>query len=121
MKLGRKTISLAEWVSLLLSAVIVLGLVAYLVNDLTKSSSEYISVSVSIEKDKIKSSEGRSIVPLKISNQGHRAAQSLKVLAMDSEIEIDYLAAGAEQIVYLFVDDAEVEKLTAKASSYTID
>ena len=120
--------SLAEWVTLAISAAIVLGLlglVTYLYLD-DGQTSAVIEVTPLI--DETRESGARFYVPVEIENTGGRTVEQLLVtvsLALpdgsteDAQFTVDFLAGGASQgAVASFSEDPREHEVSVGAVSY---
>ena len=104
----------AEWVSLALSAVIIVILAGYLLFEAVTGSGPIVPAEARVRLDQISHAGERYVVPVEVSNRGERTMRDAKVEVthrtaqqMPSETQdftIDYLAERSSQTVYLYFD-----------------
>ena len=133
MKRGAKEMpvrKLAEWVTLGVSSATILGLMTYLVLDLTEPDSPYVELVATPMHAEARRVGERFVLPIDIANRGSRtvshASFSVAVAGIDSgrneTIEVDYLARESTQRVYKFVDrDPASAKVTVTPVYYRLD
>ncbi len=125
---GRK---LAEWVSLGLSALVILALVGYLAVEAFRKNEPFIPVEVQALLNDTREVEGKFILPVKVTNRGAQTLRDLKVelryeppgsAAETADVLIDYLGERSEQTAYFyFAQHPNALKLEARAVSYIVD
>ena len=115
----------AEWVSLCASALLILCLAGYLLFEAFQSNGPFVPVEIQTREV-----QGQFVLPVRITNRGGRTLRDLKIeLSADSGAEnpqptdlvIDYLGEGSEQIGYFYFDRHPRElKVKARAISYRV-
>jgi uncharacterized protein (TIGR02588 family) len=103
----------AEWISLGVSALLLLGLAGYLLFQASQPRAPYITVEARPMLSDVRQEAGRYILPVAITNQGRRTLRELQVeVSYQSaggrretrEVQIDYLGQQSRQEVYLYFD-----------------
>lgn len=125
---GRK---LAEWVTLTLSALLVLGVAAYLVYEALRETAPFASVEVQVRTERAQQKGGRYIVPVEVRNGGRQTLKDLKLevtyrwadgAAERGDVLIDYLGERSSHTVYLYFDRAPEDlQVTATPFAYQLD
>ena len=125
---GRK---LAEWVTMGVSVVLVLGTAGYLVYLGLRADPPLVPVEVNVMIDRAENKDGRYVVPIEVRNRGRRTVKNLEVrltqLSADgrqvsSEITIDYLGEGATAKAYVYLNrDPRVARPEAEPFSYQLE
>ncbi|MDQ3623420.1 MAG: hypothetical protein M3463_13170 [Verrucomicrobiota bacterium] len=122
---------LAEWVSLGISAFIVLSLAGYLVYEAAQPNDPRVPIEVHPLLEEAREESGRHILPVRISNRGQRTVRDLKIelvtrqgeeepLTLD--ITIDYLGERSEHTVYFYLDAAPRSlELETRPASYALE
>ena len=100
----------AEWVSLGISLLLILGLSAYLVREGLSGKTE-LTVQIRPVWDEIQRAHGRFVVPIEIRNAGPRTMRELKIgisyldadgEKQEQEASIDYLGEKSHTRVFIF-------------------
>ena len=128
---GRK---LAEWVTLGVSVVLVLGVAGHLLREALEDRPPYIPVTVRVLTEEAGDTGGTFVLPLEVANRGGRTITSLTVrvttrpadggAAEPTEIDltIDYLGEGASERVYVVLDRHPRElRVEARTVSYQLE
>ena len=132
MKRGAKKMpvrKLAEWVTLGVSSATILGLMTYLVLDLTEPDSPYVELVATPMHAEAQRVSERFVLPIDIANRGSRTVShaSFSVAVAGSErgnetVEVEYLARESTQRVYKFVDrDPASAKVMVTPVYYRLD
>ena len=103
---------LAEWMTLLVSAAILIGLIIYLVLDVTYPASPYVELEVNALRDQVQKAGSRFVLPIEIHNKGERtiAYASLRVdVAIGNEaekenVEVEFLGRKSKTRIYKYFD-----------------
>jgi|GEM_PF-4680592 uncharacterized protein (TIGR02588 family) len=121
---------LAEWITLVISAVVFLSVVFFLVLDLSETPSEYLEITATPLFSQIKKQGKLYILPLEVRNSGIQTLTAVKVRvsfgakdqSAQEDIEIQYLPRQSAQKVYLnFERDPRLLDLKAKPVYYYFD
>jgi uncharacterized protein (TIGR02588 family) len=76
---GRSARKLAEWVSLGISAVLILGLAGFLLVEAFRANEPFVPVEVQAKADETRQLNGRFILPVQITNHGEQTLRDLKI------------------------------------------
>ncbi len=122
---GRK---LAEWVTMITSAAIVLATAGYLIYSAIQPDSSFIPLQVTVQRDQAHKVDDQWIVPVEAKNKGNRPMRDLVIKLTfyggrepdEGDAHINYLAAHAEQMVYVQTDQ-EPKNVQAVTQSYQLD
>ena len=117
---GSTARKLAEWVSLAISAVLILSIMGFLVGQVFTPEAPHVPVQARALLEKTKQAGEQYVLPVEIVNQGNQTLRNLMVEVEATEpgkeptkyeVEIDYLGEGARQEAYLYlpVDPRTVE------------
>ncbi len=123
---------LAEWVSLTISALILLTLAGYLVYEAFQANEPYVPVEVQPRTAEVRQvDDGRFILPVFIANRGQQTLRDLNIELSyqppdrqpeTTEILIDYVGERSEHTVYFYLDqDPATLKPKVRATSYRLD
>ena len=125
---GRK---LAEWVTMGLSVVLVLGTVGYLVYLGLRGDPPLVPVQITVLADQSREKAGRYVVPVEVRNQGQRTLKNLKVRLSQrtaggreeaGDLTIDYLGERATATVYVYLNkDPREQPLEVEPSNYQLE
>lgn len=126
---GRK---LAEWVTMGVSAVLVLGVAGCLLYQALRTEPPFVPARVRVLSDQARESDGRYIVPVEVSNGGVRTLKEIKVKVTyrpaqgggeeTGDFVIDYLGGRATQKVYLYFEKHPRElKVEASPFQYQLE
>lgn len=127
---GRSARTVAEWISLGISILLILGMAAYLVYQGLQPHPPYLPIAVRPLWSQMEHGGGRYLLPLEVKNQGRRTARQLVVEVESTgpegkpekrEITVDYLGERSTQKVYLSFDrDPRQAQLKAAPSYYQL-
>jgi uncharacterized protein (TIGR02588 family) len=102
---------LAEWVTLIVSAATILGLIVYLVVELATPASSYVELVAQPVHAEIAQVGGRFVLPVEIENRGGKTAAYAKFRVTsdgqsgtETEFELQYLGRNSRQRVYIYLD-----------------
>ncbi len=122
---------LAEWITMILSAMIVLAVAGYLVYGITQPDEPFVASQVRVLKDQARRQGQAWIVPVEVHNRG---SQTLRRLLVDitwpgdarppesRRLQIDYLGERATHTSYLYLPtDPAGLTFDAHPISYQID
>lgn len=122
---------LAEWVSLGISAFLVLGLAGYLVFLVTQPRSPYVTLIVTPLVQQVQRAGDLYILPIEVRNSSPRTVRELKVQARQQapdgqwhsrEFTLKYLGAQGSQKVYLYFDHPpRAGQVTAQPLEYRLE
>lgn len=126
---GRK---LAEWVTMGVSTALVLGVVGFLIYQMTREQGPFVAVEVRLLADQTRQSGGRYVTPVEIHNRGRRTLRSFRGEVTfqtpdgtpgKREFEIDYLGEQVRRTVYVYFDRRpnELKDLYAVPLDYQLD
>ena len=124
--------TVAEWVSLVISALLILGIAGYLLYEASKPNGPFIPVEIQAHLEEVRQVDGRFILPVRILNRGGQTLRDLKIELRSSpsagsapepsDVVIDYLGKGSEQTAFFFFDQHPRElKLEPRAISYRVE
>ena len=121
----------AEWVSLCASALLILGIAGYLLVEAFQANEPFVPLDVQTRLEEVREVQGRFILPVHITNRGGRTLRDLKIELQahpeaanpqTTDLVIDYLGEGSEQIGYFYFDRHPRElKVNARALSYRVE
>ena len=97
--------SIAEWITLTISTVIVLSLVGLIVYEYVGRSNQPPEIIVDFQRGQVRKENDSYSIPVVITNRGEQTATNVRILvslgtgnqADQSEIQIDFLAGGAHE------------------------
>lgn len=126
---GRK---LAEWLTLGLSIVLVLGVATFLLYSALQDHPPFVPLEVRVRTDAARETDdGQFVVPVEVRNLGRRSLKSITIhfthASADGSTEsgdflIDHLGEGATHEAYLLLDQPpSVAKPEAEASDYQLE
>ena len=123
--------TLAEWVSLGISALLILALAGYLLRESGRGDTPYVRTEVRPLLDQVRQEGSTFILPVEITNGGRRMLRALKVEVTyqgpdgkeeSRELDIDYLGERSSQTVYLYFDRHPRDlKVEAKPLHYQVE
>lgn len=127
---GRRT--LAEWVSLGISAALIAGLGVFLVYEIMKGDGAYNVARAVAQTDQVQQVEGLFILPVEVENRGERTLRDVAVELTytlpgkeqpeTAEAKIDYLGEGVKQKLYFYLEhDPRQMPVSARALHYQLD
>jgi uncharacterized protein (TIGR02588 family) len=121
----------AEWISLGISAVLLLSLAGYLILQALAPDSPYLLAEARPLTEEVQQKGDRFILPIEISNRGRRTLRELKVevgvtepggRSETRELQIDYLGEQSAQTVFLYFEqDPRALQIEARPVHYLID
>ncbi len=127
-------IRFAEWVTLLVSILILLAITVAIVIEIARGDSPFLQVEAKLLLNEAEQVNGKHVVPLEVVNLGRRTMAELRVDVIhegakpgsgeDSRrVEFTYLSPGARQKAYLYFeqDPETLRGLIAKAAFYRVD
>jgi len=120
---GRKS---SEVLSFVISSTIILAIFAYLSFDYVRSDdSEFLDISITVQKEKITKVGDHFIVPVELMNKGFKTpALTVFSINVDEEeriIEINYLSKGSSKIIYLaYKNDPSGKDLKVQLQNYQL-
>jgi uncharacterized protein (TIGR02588 family) len=123
---------IAEWVSLIVSGLIVTSLAVFLVIRATTPRSSILVIEARPMTAAVERAGDAWVLPVEVHNRGSRTATRLSVevrwkgdAAEDASrtLELDYLAEGSRRTVYIALerDPRQVEELSVRLTSYEVD
>ena len=126
---GRK---LAEWVTLGISALIILFLAGYLLLQVFRGNEPMVPVEVKLGLDETQQVAGRFVLPVHIMNNGQQTLRDLKLELTyqppeatepeSTDLQVDYLGELSAQTVYFYFEHPPGElKIEARPASYRLD
>ncbi len=125
---GRK---LAEWLTLGLSATLVLGVAAFLLYSALQDHPRFVPLEVRVLIEDARESGGHFIVPVEVRNLGRRSLKEITVRFSHASADgtqesgdfvVDHLGEGASHQAYLYLDqDPRAAKPDATASDYQLE
>ena len=126
---GRK---LAEWLTLGLSVVLVLGVAAFLLYSALQDHPPFVPLEVRVRPELARQTgDGQFVVPVEVRNLGRRSLKAITIhfshASADGTTEsgdflIDHLGEGATHEAYLLLDQPPTAaKPEAKASDYQLE
>ena len=120
---GRKS---AEVISFVISTAIILALFIYLGFDYYRSDdSEFLHISISIQREKIKKVGDHFLVPVELKNDGYKTP-ALTTFSIDTDegeriIEVSYLSKQSSKIVYVaYKTDPSGKDLKVQLQNYQL-
>lgn len=123
---------LAEWISLAVSVLLILGTAAYLAYHGVVSEEPFVPVTANPQFDEVRQLGDRYILPVKIENAGAQTLRDLKVEVeyhppqaaepQRQDFLIDYLSEKAEQTIYVYFEhDPKTLKVKASPVHYRLE
>ena len=122
---------LAEWVSLIASALLILGVAAVLIYNAVQPNEPVVNVTAAAEMEKVQAKGERFILPVRVANKGDRTVHDLTVEVsfqprdaepQTAEMTIDYLGEDSENVVYFyFEEDPKGLQIKTRPASYRLD
>jgi uncharacterized protein (TIGR02588 family) len=122
---------LAEWVSLGISLVLILGLAGCLLYEALQPHPPYVPVQVKPLLAEVREEDNRYILPIQVANRGERTLRDLTIeveyrsedgKSETRDIIIDYLGERSGQKVYTYFDrHPRYLRLRARPTSYRLD
>jgi uncharacterized protein (TIGR02588 family) len=101
----------AEWITLVVSVLLLGGIAVHLVMELLRPASPFVVVETRLEVDHTQERGGRFLVPLTVRNHGDRTLTKVVVgirpegdprpEVPERTVEVTYLAEGARRVTYL--------------------
>ncbi len=125
---GRK---LAEWVTMGLSALLVLSVAGYLAYEAVRDNSSFVPVKVRVLAAQAQPTEGHFLVPIEVRNAGQRTLSNLRLRltyrSADAsehaeDLSVDYLGERASQTIYLYLDrDPQQFPIVVRPVAYQLE
>lgn len=121
-----KPAEMGEAISLGISVLLVLSLLAYLIVALfVRSDNPYVSIRPEVQ-GAVAQPDGGYIIPVTIRNMGEKtvpyASVTITLPGMEKEIEVEYLPRQSTRDIYLSVDQPYTQdQISAKTSYYRLD
>ncbi|MGV3532650.1 MAG: hypothetical protein ACO1QR_09805 [Chthoniobacteraceae bacterium] len=122
---------LAEWVSLITSALLILGVAAVLIHSALQPNEPVVEVTATAEMAKVQAKGERFVLPVRLENKGDRTVHDLTVEVsfqpndaepQTAEMTIDYLGEHSENVVYFyFEEDPKGLQIKTRPASYRLD
>jgi uncharacterized protein (TIGR02588 family) len=105
--------TIAEWITLAVSGATIVGLIAYLVADLTTPASPYVELVATPLPTAARRSGDRFVLPIAIANRGGKTVSYAsfridvagKAGPRTETVEVEYLARDSTQHVYLVLEE----------------
>ncbi len=119
----------AEWVTMAVSALIVLAVAGYLIYETFQPQEDQIPIAVEVKAERQAMEDGQMLATIAVANESERAVRGLMVefdwREGDSRTQprwvlLDYLAGGAQQEVHVFVPRESVD-VQARARAYELE
>lgn len=120
--------ALAEWVSLGISALLLLGITAFLVYEGLREPPPFIPAEVRPLVEEARRVGGQYVLPIEVRNEGDRAFRSLEIEATyrgpdgreeTQEMTLDYLGERSSEKLYLYMDqDPRATPVRTRAAHY---
>jgi uncharacterized protein (TIGR02588 family) len=113
----------AEWTSLIVSAIIVFGLAAYLLIESRRPESDHVPAHVRVRTDQARQVGRQYVLPVEVFNRGRRTLRELSLEVTytsregqdeQREVLLDYVGEGSRETVYLYLD-SDPAKLDVRA------
>jgi uncharacterized protein (TIGR02588 family) len=127
---GERPRRLAEWVSLLASAIIILGIVIYLTAEAFQPNEDIAPVEVQLLLDEAQQAGSFYVLPVKVINRSTQTLVDLSVVvefqppdaeSRRTEMVINYLGERSDQKAYFYFDRHPRElHVTAKPAGYRV-
>jgi len=122
---------LAEWVSLIISSLLILGVASVLIYNALQPNEPVVNVLATAEMEKIQAKGERFVLPVRLENKGDRTVHDLTVEVsfqpkdaepQSAEMTIDYLGENSENVVYFyFEEDPRGLQIKTRPESYRLD
>lgn len=123
--------NLAEWVSLGLSILLILGIGGYLLVEALRTGEPYVVAEAQLQFDRMVKKDETYILPMEVRNKGEHALRELKVQVTYTppegkeetrDIDLSYLGESSSQTMYLyFKDDPKTLNVKAEPQVYNLD
>lgn len=124
-------LKLAEWVTMLLGLLLVLGVAGYLVAEALREQAAFIPVQVNAHVEEAQRVDRGYVLPLEIVNRGHRTIHRFRGGVawrpadgdvQYREIEVDYIGERASQRAYVVMQqDPRSVEVQTEVHSYLLD
>jgi uncharacterized protein (TIGR02588 family) len=130
---GRSTgRTVAEWVSLGLSALLILGLAGFLLFEATRPSSPHVFPVIQPLPDNSRSDGSLHTLPVEVRNTGSKTLRDLRLVLSykgaggnteESDLEIGYLGESSSTTVYFYLgeDPRGVKDLKVRPEHYRVE
>jgi uncharacterized protein (TIGR02588 family) len=130
---GRRTAGrlVAEWISLGISVLLILGLSGYLAWQALGTESSYIPVRVQPLWGEVRPQDGRFVVPIQVENQGSQTVRDLRIgisyvgeegEAVEQDTTIDYLGEKSTTRIFVYTPtDPRQAQLEVTPSLYHLE
>jgi uncharacterized protein (TIGR02588 family) len=126
----KRSLKLAEWLTLVVSSILVLAVVVFLVVELLQKEDEFAVIEIKPNLAKTQERGGHFILPVEVLNHGNQTLSEVAIRAVapggsetaPHDFVLDYLGAKATEQVFMIFDlDPRKEKLVFKPLHYQID
>ena len=125
---GRKP---AEWVTMGLSVVLVLGVAGFLVYEGMNQDSLFVGAEVKVLAEQAVERRGKFVVPVRVENPARRTLKDFKIRVTyqaagggpeTEDVVIDYVGERASVTVYVYLDrDPRAARVEARAVGYRLE
>jgi uncharacterized protein (TIGR02588 family) len=122
---------IAEWVSLIVSALLVGSVAVFLVVQALRPRSPFLDVEAELLVDRAEARGDSFVAPLQVTNHGDRALTRIVVSIREEgqadagsarEVELTYVGGGASRIAYVvFEDDPRGRAFVARSQHYDLE
>lgn len=120
----------AEWVSFLVSALLILGLVGYLVYEMMQPQSQFVRFHFTPEVQKARQEGEFFVLPIRVTNLNDPSVNQLEFTVTTQnpqtkenpiEVTIDYLGGHSSEIVYILLkNDPRAARITVQPTQYRL-
>lgn len=122
---------LAEWVSLGISLVLILGVAGYLLYEALNQKTRLVVAEVTPRLEQTRHERSLYVVPIEVRNPGTHTLRNLKIEVTytgsdgkeeSRELEIDYLGEKSTQTLYVHLEEEpRAARLAAAPQSYRVE
>jgi uncharacterized protein (TIGR02588 family) len=104
----------AEWVTLGVSALILLGIIGYLVYQAMRPAPPHVRVEARALVGRVERAGDRYVLPIELRNRGRRTVRQLRVEVRHgrqgeepetTELDVDYLGGGSTHEAYVYLEE----------------
>jgi uncharacterized protein (TIGR02588 family) len=121
---------LAEWISLGVSVLLILGIATSLLVEALRGGWEYVPAEAVPQLERVVAQNGRYVLPIVVKNDGRHTMRDVRI-EIEYEVSgephkqdftIDYLGERSEQTIYIYLDhDPRRLRIEARPVQYRLE